>query len=256
MLQQRRKIHCSFRSFTSLEKLVNSSRSQDVEAKEKESLQLRSCLVRFMGKRDSGSELGGTRSGDRLPWGRAAGSMHMWKYQVALLLYSSIMSRCKGVFIFVDFAPGSDIQGKLGGQSLVKFSYWGLPHCIQEKIGMECFISCIFGLEFILHTGKPARILFPPALPCSLTYVTCALDSLGDIAPWGQGYQLALVFSRHLAQCQTHNSLSIHGHQKQTPRLDFSSGIIKRESYRNDQERKDSTQMLKSSLLTECLGLV
>lgn len=71
----------------------------------------------------------------------------------------------------------SDERQKSGEVQLL-----GAPRCIQEKIGMECFISCTRGLEFVLHTGS-ACILLPPAPLCPLTYITCALDSLGDIAP-------------------------------------------------------------------------
>lgn len=57
-------------------------------------------------------------------------------------------------------------------------------------------------------------------------------------------------FSQHVAQCLTHNSLSNYVKSKQILRLDSHSGIVKRECYNHGQGGKDSTQMLKSSLLT------
>lgn len=101
MFPQRRKVNCSFKSFTSLEKLVNSSSSQDdVEGKDVSSREeMPSAEVtpgQVYGKERLGPELWGT-DWRQIPVGQSSWQWAYVKVPGAVFLYSSIMSRCKGV---------------------------------------------------------------------------------------------------------------------------------------------------------------
>lgn len=99
MFPQRRKVNCSFKSFTSLEKLVNSSSSQDdaegkgVSSRE-EMPPAEVTPGQVYGKERLGAELRGT-DWRQIPIGQSS-----WAYVKvpgAVFLHSSVMSRCKGV---------------------------------------------------------------------------------------------------------------------------------------------------------------
>lgn len=172
----------------------------------------------------------------------------MWKYQV--LFFCTLPSWVGAKGLFVDFTPGSDLRGKLEGKSLGKFSYLGCPHCTQEPSVLDYFISCISGLVYSSHRKHLpiSSSLLSHYLPWPLILVHCTLfETISSLRP---GMHACSGFSQLVAQCLTHNGLSVHVKSKETPRLDFRSGIVKWECYKHDQGGKDSTQMLKSSLLT------
>lgn len=115
---------------------------------------------------------------------------------------------------------------------------------------MDYFISCISGLVSPSHRKllPMSSSLLSRCLPWPLLLVHCPLfETVSSLRP---GMLACIGFSQHVAQCLTHNSLSNHVKSKEILRLDSHSGIVKRECYNHGQGGKDSTQMLKSSLLT------